>query len=250
MQSKFYQIRHVAGIRCNQLRRLYEATRQAVAAVEANDLRCPYEFSYEETAQTMGRRAVRQRVELTLWDSNSLREHAVARGYHEAPATTLQRRWQEASFSPKNRAYFVEYNATTSLTQGCPGEPFWFLDLFRHRVFRHLDVRSDSDLAERRGAFYAEWGYESKSAWADGGLLGCARKYSTLLNNKSNQLIVSFSYFQNVIEEVGELQMSEDYWRYLQLRIHQMERQWLEQTQDTEGARFNKRRIAPMSGRI
>ena len=171
VQSKFYQIRHVAGIRCNQLRRLYEATRQAVAAVEANDLRCPYEFSYEETAQTMGRRAVRQRVELTLWDSSSLREHAVALGYHEAPATTLQRRWQEASFSPKNRAYFVEYNATTSLTQGCPAEPFWFLDLFRHRVFRHLDVRSDSDLAERREAFHAEWGYESKSAWADGGLL-------------------------------------------------------------------------------
>ena len=171
VQSKFYQIRHVAGIRCNQLRRLYEATRQAVVAVEANDLRCPYEFGYEETAQTMGRRAVRQRVELTLWDSNSLREHAVALGYHEAPATTLQRRWQEASFSPKNRAYFVEYNATTSLTQGCPAEPFWFLDLFRHRVFRHLDVRSDSDLAERREAFHAEWGYESKSAWADGGLL-------------------------------------------------------------------------------
>ena len=52
-----------------------------------------------------------------------------------------------------------------------------------------------------------------------GFLLGCARKYSTLLNNKSNELIVSFSYFQSVIEEAGELQMSEDYWRYLQLRV-------------------------------
>ncbi len=171
VQSKFYQLRHVAGIRCNQVRRLHEAAGHAIAAVEANDLRCPYEFSYEETAQTMGRRAVRQRVELTLWDSNSLREHAGALGYHEAPATTLQRRWQEASFSPKNRAYFVEYNATTSLTQGCPADPFRLLDHFRHRVLRHLDVRSDSDLAERREAFHAEWGYENKSAWADGGLL-------------------------------------------------------------------------------
>lgn len=171
VQSKFYQIRHVAGIRCNQVRRLYEATRQAIAAVEHDDIRCPYEFSYEETAQTMGRRTVRQRVELTLWDSNSLREHAVALGYSEAPATTLQRRWQEGSFSSKNRSYFVEYNATTSLTKGCPAEPFWFLDLFRHRVFRHLDVRSDCDLAEQREAFHQQWGYESKSAWADGGLL-------------------------------------------------------------------------------
>ena len=83
-----------------------------------------------------------------------------------------------------------------------------------------------------------------------GFLLGCTRKHVTLLNGNSKELIVSFSYFQNVIEEAGELQMSEDYWRYLQLRIHQMERQWLEQTQDTEGARLNKRRSAPMSGRI
>jgi hypothetical protein len=83
-----------------------------------------------------------------------------------------------------------------------------------------------------------------------GFLLGCARKYSTLLNNKRNELIVSFSYFQNVIEEAGELQMSEDYWRYLQRRIDQMERQWLDHNQETGGARFNNRRSVPMSGRI
>lgn len=59
-----------------------------------------------------------------------------------------------------------------------------------------------------------------------GFLLGCARKYATLLNSQSNAVIVAFSYFQNVIEEAGELQMS-DYWRYLQLRIDKMERQWL-----------------------
>jgi len=81
-------------------------------------------------------------------------------------------------------------------------------------------------------------------------LLGCARKYSTLLNNKSNELIVSFSYFQNVIEEAGELQVSADYWRYLQGRIDQMEQQWLKQNQGAGGARFSNRRSAPMSGRI
>lgn len=81
-------------------------------------------------------------------------------------------------------------------------------------------------------------------------LLGCARKYSTLLNNKSNELIVSFSYFQNVIEEVRELQVSADYWRYLQRRADQMERQWLKQNQEADGARFNNRRSAPTSGRI
>ena len=83
-----------------------------------------------------------------------------------------------------------------------------------------------------------------------GFLLGCTRKYVTLLNGNSKELIVSFSYFQNVIEEAGELQMSEDYWRYLQLRLHQMERQWLEQTQASGKGKFNKRLMAPMSGRI
>ena len=83
-----------------------------------------------------------------------------------------------------------------------------------------------------------------------GFLLGCARKYTTLLNTRSNELIVSFSYFQNVIEEARELQLSADYWRYLQRRIDQMEQQWLEQNQEADGARFNKRRSAPISGRI
>ena len=75
-----------------------------------------------------------------------------------------------------------------------------------------------------------------------GFLLGCPRKYATMLNSKSNAVVVSFSYFQNVIEEAGELKMSED--------IDKMEQQWLEQSQDTGEAKFNNRRMAPMSGRI
>jgi hypothetical protein len=43
--------------------------------------------------------------------------------------------------------YYVEYNATVSLEKGCPSEPFWFLELFRHRVFRRVEAREDSNLA-------------------------------------------------------------------------------------------------------
>ena len=43
-------------------------------------------------------------------------------------------------------------------------------------------------------------------------LLGCARKYVALINHQSRDSIVAFSYFQNVIEEVRELQMSAEYW--------------------------------------
>ena len=57
-------------------------------------------------------------------------------------------------------------------------------------------------------------------------LLGCARKYVALINHQSRDLIVSFSYFQNVIEEVRELKMSAEYWRHLQMRVDRLEQQW------------------------
>lgn len=56
--------------------------------------------------------------------------------------------------------------------------------------------------------------------------LGWARKYVTLINHQGGDSIVSFSYFQNVIEEVRELKMSADYWRHLQMRVGQMDQQW------------------------
>lgn len=59
-----------------------------------------------------------------------------------------------------------------------------------------------------------------------GVLLGCARKYVALINHQSRDSIVSFSYFQNVIEEVRELNMSAEYWRHLQIRIDRLEHQW------------------------
>jgi hypothetical protein len=59
-------------------------------------------------------------------------------------------------------------------------------------------------------------------------LLGCARKYVALINHQSRDSIVSFSYFQNVIEEVRELQMSAEYWRHLQTRVDRLEQQWAE----------------------
>jgi hypothetical protein len=57
-------------------------------------------------------------------------------------------------------------------------------------------------------------------------LLGCARKYVALINHQSRDSIVSFSYFQNVIEEVRELKMPTEYWRHLQMRVARLEQQW------------------------
>ena len=61
-------------------------------------------------------------------------------------------------------------------------------------------------------------------------LLGCARKYVTLINRQRGELIASFSYFANVIEEVRELKMPAEYWRHLQMRVARLEEQWTQMT--------------------
>src|SRR5690606_12671965 len=50
-------------------------------------------------------------------------------------------------------------------------EPFWFLDLFRHRVFRNLEARDDSDITVRRDEFDRKWGYSRGAKWEDDGIL-------------------------------------------------------------------------------
>jgi hypothetical protein len=155
VQQQFYRVRYVAGIRCNQVRRLYTAVTEAIAFVEKKHRTDPHEFSYEETVQTLSGRSVRQRVELTLWDAVSIREHAIGLGYKEAPGTTRQRRWREGRYAAARVPHFVEYNATVSLERSCGAEPFWFLEFFRHRVFRRVEARVDSDVADKRGELSA-----------------------------------------------------------------------------------------------
>jgi hypothetical protein len=57
-------------------------------------------------------------------------------------------------------------------------------------------------------------------------LLGCARKYVTLINRQRSDPIISFNYFENVIDEVRELKMPTEYWRHLQMRVARLEQQW------------------------
>jgi hypothetical protein len=60
-------------------------------------------------------------------------------------------------------------------------------------------------------------------------LLGCARKYVAMLNGKISGPINSLAYFQAVVDEVGKLQMSVDYIKYLRQRVARLEEQWLGQ---------------------
>jgi hypothetical protein len=60
-----------------------------------------------------------------------------------------------------------------------------------------------------------------------GFLLACARRFVSLLNRDGQEAITSLQYFQNAIDEAGRLQMTGEYWRYLQLRVDRFEQQWL-----------------------
>jgi hypothetical protein len=57
-------------------------------------------------------------------------------------------------------------------------------------------------------------------------LIGCARKYVALFNNAGGSRITSLQYFAGIVREVGALEMSLDYWRYLAARMRKMESQW------------------------
>ena len=57
-------------------------------------------------------------------------------------------------------------------------------------------------------------------------LMGCARKYVALFNHDGGSPITSLEYFAGIVQEVGKLEVSLDYWRYLATRMLKMESQW------------------------
>jgi hypothetical protein len=57
-------------------------------------------------------------------------------------------------------------------------------------------------------------------------LLGCARKYVTLINRHRSGPIISFSYFENGIDGVRQLKMPTEYRCHLQMRVARLEQQW------------------------
>ncbi len=56
--------------------------------------------------------------------------------------------------------------------------------------------------------------------------LGCLRKYAALLNHQGGNAITSLHYFATLFEEVERLDISEEYWRYVALKVKKLERQW------------------------
>jgi hypothetical protein len=64
-------------------------------------------------------------------------------------------------------------------------------------------------------------------------LLGCARKYVSMLNAGSRTPIASLQYFAEIVEEVSEPAIPESYWEPLRPKVARMEQQWQRRSQAT-----------------
>ncbi len=58
-------------------------------------------------------------------------------------------------------------------------------------------------------------------------LLGCARRYTALLNGTVVGHVAGLSYFRPAIQEVRSLQTSEGYWQHPAARVAKFEQQWI-----------------------
>jgi hypothetical protein len=57
-------------------------------------------------------------------------------------------------------------------------------------------------------------------------LLGCMRKYLTLLNHNGGTPITTLHYFTGLLDEVERLEISPAYWRYVALQVKRLEKRW------------------------
>ncbi len=61
-------------------------------------------------------------------------------------------------------------------------------------------------------------------------LLGCTRKYVSWMNGQPSGPIASFGYFRSIVDEVAQMDMSPEYWRYIGESLDKYERAWLAQS--------------------
>ena len=145
LQTDFASLRFIAEIRTNIVRRLSEATDEAMARVRAERLPLPYDFSYVDVVHYEDRRsAVRQKVHLRLHSEGSLRrlgDMGKKRGFIEyvEPLDVVQL----LSIEPES--------------PGGPVDEFWFVPLFRAQVLSDRD-KYVPEVARRQAALWKEAG--------------------------------------------------------------------------------------------
>ena len=65
-------------------------------------------------------------------------------------------------------------------------------------------------------------------------LLGCARKYVSMINGQTRMRISSLQYFVPLVDEVTASAIPESYWEPLRRKVEQMEQRWRETQPENE----------------
>jgi hypothetical protein len=166
----FARIRSEAHLRWNQLWRLREQYRQAVARVEAGEETLPLAFSYDEPATG-------QRLDLVLWNRRSW----VLAHPEVYSARTVQKARQKAiSFIPQREHYFLEFvqsapvhEAVASPQAGgvsgpdLDGDLLWFGELIREHALGHPGPGGSAEQSWKRQMWLRSWGYGDEGDLGD-----------------------------------------------------------------------------------
>lgn len=161
VHDRFHELRFIARVRLNQARRMLEATEQAVRHVETNRAPMPYAFGYEEIGITEGGRAIRQKVELTLWDPVSRFNRLLELGYRSTGKIRLFRS-RSGEFAPERISYQIEYRRSEPVEHAVTSLPPWFIELCDSYV---LSDTQRAGTIHRRHEFYRRWGYQNLDHW-------------------------------------------------------------------------------------
>jgi hypothetical protein len=122
------------------------------------------------------------------------------------------------------RDHFWPYQRTTAAAPG--NHPDTYVMAVRQIFLRQGCVQSSFTPADDRLA--AEWNRKGipVERVERAILLGVLRKYVALLNHGGGPSITTLHYFTHLVDEVGQLQISTDYWKYVAYRVADFERRW------------------------
>jgi hypothetical protein len=127
--------------------------------------------------------------------------------------------------------------------------PYWPYDRQEHPAEKRTpDKKIDQvrRLLQQRGCVRATFSTEDEilaRKWLDEGtslerieqaiLLGCTRKYVAWRNHHDSNRISSLRYFEPLLEEIDQLNISSDYWAYVRSRMKRLEQLWLKSQKKT-----------------
>jgi len=153
--AQFYQLRFAAGVRVNQIRRMFNATEEALTAYRREpNATTPYRYSYEERGVRHDAVQFHQQVNMELWSFRDVRLEWYRISEGKGKRTPTPERLPPTDEDDELFPRFVSVEPVGDSV----AEPPWLIELYEKNAFS--DGRED---------FNTQWGYEGNPSWASAG---------------------------------------------------------------------------------